>query len=124
MSILFVLVGLLGGVLGSMGLGGGTILIPLLLLFNLSQKQAQLINILAFVITSVLVVFFHVKNKLIDVFPAVFFSVCCIPFCVFGAIMAKNISENTLKILFGIFMIILATIQFFVYVLQKKAKKQ
>ncbi len=123
MIILYVLIGLIGGILGSMGLGGGTILIPLLLLFGLSQKQAQLTNLIAFVIMSVLVIFFHIKNKLIDIFSAVIFSICCVPFCVAGASVARNINNNTLKFLFGIFMIILALTQLFLFVVQKKAKK-
>ena len=47
---LYVLFGLLGGLIGGMGMGGGTILIPLLTLFlNIPQLQAQTINLISFI---------------------------------------------------------------------------
>ena len=44
-----ILFGLLGGVIAGMGMGGGTLLIPLLVIFmQFSQLQAQTINLIAF----------------------------------------------------------------------------
>jgi uncharacterized membrane protein YfcA len=61
------LCGLLGGVLGGMGLGGGTVLIPLLtILVGVSQHSAQGANLLSFIPMSIIALVIHVKNKLID----------------------------------------------------------
>ena len=76
MKLLFIFVGLLGGIAGGMGMGGGTILIPLLNIFlNIAQKEAQLFNVFSFVLMAGFIVFIHIKNKLINVFPALVFSV-------------------------------------------------
>ena len=46
----FVVAGLVSGVLGGMGMGGGTILIPLLSIFyKIGQHTAQAINLISFI---------------------------------------------------------------------------
>ena len=60
---LFSLFGFLGGVLGGMGMGGGTVLIPLLTVFlNVGQKTAQAINLIAFSPMAAVALFVHFKN--------------------------------------------------------------
>ncbi len=64
---LYVLFGLLGGLIGGMGMGGGTILIPLLTLFlNIPQLQAQTINLISFIPMAIVTLVIHIKNKLVD----------------------------------------------------------
>ena len=64
--IIFSLIGIIGGVLGGMGMGGGTLLIPLLTIFlNLPQKEAQAINLIAFLPMSIIALILHYKNKLL-----------------------------------------------------------
>ena len=47
--ILLVLVGVLSGAVGGMGMGGGTVTIPLLVLFaGVEQKLAQAANLFSF----------------------------------------------------------------------------
>ena len=76
MWIINILLGLIGGFLGGMGLGGGTLLIPLLISFaGIVQQQAQFINLFSFIIMSIFVLFVHFKNKLIDLFPAIIISI-------------------------------------------------
>ena len=61
-------VGLASGILASMGMGGGFILVVYLALFtDIAQKGAQGINLLFFMPITILAVFIHIKNKLIDV---------------------------------------------------------
>lgn len=51
---LFILFGLFSGILGGLGMGGGTLLIPLLTIFmGLDQKLSQGINLLSFLIMSI-----------------------------------------------------------------------
>ena len=47
--ILFIIIGVAGGVIGGMGMGGGTLLIPLLTLFTgADQHLAQAVNLIAY----------------------------------------------------------------------------
>ena len=63
---LFFLSGLLGGVLGGMGMGGGTALIPLLtLLLGVSQAAAQGANLLSFFPMALFALQMHFKSGLI-----------------------------------------------------------
>ena len=63
---LLILFGVIGGVLGGMGMGGGTLLIPLLTLgLNLTQQNAQAINLMAFLPMSIFALIIHFKNKLV-----------------------------------------------------------
>lgn len=60
-------VGLLAGVMASMGLGGGFILLVYLALFtDMQQKAAQGINLFFFIPIILLSLVFHIKNKLVD----------------------------------------------------------
>ena len=66
MFILYVIAGIFSGILGGMGMGGGTILIPVLsLFFGVNQHIAQAINLFSFIPMSVVAVILHSKNKLI-----------------------------------------------------------
>ena len=62
-----VLAGLFGGLVGGMGMGGGTLLIPILTMFlGVEQHLAQAINLLVFIPTGLIAVLIHAKNKLLD----------------------------------------------------------
>lgn len=79
--VLLALCGAISGVLGGMGMGGGTLLIPLLtLVFNFNQKIAQVVNLIAFCIMAVFVLIVHIKNKLVDVKVAVGFGLVAVVF--------------------------------------------
>ena len=55
-----ILAGVLGGIVAGMGMGGGTLLIPLLSIFlGVAQKEAQLLNVFSFVIMAIFVVYIH-----------------------------------------------------------------
>ena len=57
MVIWLIISGVLGGLLGGMGMGGGTLLIPLLTIFcGLNQHLAQAINLIAFIPMAVVAV--------------------------------------------------------------------
>ena len=109
MVILQALVGFLGGLFGGLGMGGGTVLIPILTIFlGIKQQMAQGINLLSFVVMALFSIAIHAKNGLIEtrglfyiVFGGVIFS------CV-GAFVALNISAEWLRLIFGIFLCFLA----------------
>jgi len=123
-QVFFILIGLISGIAGGMGMGGGTLLIPLLSIFlGVVQKEAQLLNVFSFVIMAIFVVYIHIKNKLINVFPAIMFSVLAAVFAVIFSLLVKDISNTTLKTFFGVFLIILALIQTFSLIIKKRQKK-
>ncbi|MBR4003420.1 MAG: TSUP family transporter [Clostridia bacterium] len=123
-QVFFILIGLISGIAGGMGMGGGTLLIPLLSIFlGVVQKEAQLLNVFSFVIMAIFVVYIHIKNKLINVFPAIMFSVLAAVFAVIFSLLVKDISNTTLKTFFGVFLIILALIQAFSLIIKKRQKK-
>lgn len=108
-----ILFGVLGGILGGMGMGGGTFLIPLLTIFlRFNQRLAQGYNLISFVLMSVVAIVIHSKNKLIEkkailpvLIPAVLFSIL-------GSFLANFIDAKVLRKLFGLFLITLSIIEF------------
>ena len=63
MEVLFIVFGIIGGLLGGMGMGGGTLLIPLLTLgLDVPQQTAQLLNLLTFIPMSAFALIVHAKN--------------------------------------------------------------
>ena len=120
---LFVLIGFLGGLLGGMGMGGGTILIPMLTWFlGFEQKVAQLTNLLSFVVMAIFAVVVHFKNKLINVKAGLITAISGVLTALFFAFFVKNIEERILKILFGVFLILLGLLQLFFYIRKQKQK--
>ena len=111
MWIVFILLGLLSGVLGSMGLGGGTVLIPLLSFVNVTQKSAQVINIFSFIVMAFFILGFNVKKGYTKVFEAVVFSFFGLIFSIISSLFVKDIDTHYLKITFAIFLLIVALIE-------------
>ena len=110
---LLILFGLIAGVFGGMGMGGGTLLIPLLTIFlSFNQKVAQGFNLLSFLLMAVIAIIIHAKNKMIDssnIFPIILGGVI---FSVGGSLLANLVSGKVLRIIFGVFLIVLAIFEF------------
>ena len=108
--LLFVLVGLAGGLLGGMGLGGGTLLIPLLtFVMGVDGRAAAWLNLITFLPMSVVALIIHAKNKMVswrDVFAIA-------PFALLSALafslLSSEIPSETLKKTFGWFLIALGS---------------
>ena len=65
--IFYIVAGAVSGIIAGMGMGGGTVLIPLLtMLTSLSQHKAQGVNLISFIPMAIVVLIIHVKNKLIN----------------------------------------------------------
>ena len=105
----FVVVGFAGGVLGGMGIGGGTVLIPLLsICLDLPQHFAQAINLISFIPMAVIAIFIHAKNRLINtdgIFTIIVFGLV---FCVAGSFIAKTVNADLLRRVFGGFLVFLS----------------
>ena len=89
---LLFLAGMAGGVLGGMGMGGGTALIPLLTLFlGLPQTAAQGINLLAFFPMAALTLPVHAKNGLLKKEGLVFLVLPALVLSAAGALLAAQL---------------------------------
>lgn len=118
---LLILFGLLAGIIGGMGMGGGTILIPFLTIFlSFAQKQAQGINLICFLFLAIPALIIHFKNKLIEKKYLWIIIISGVLFCGLGSYFATVINGDILKICFGIFLIILGVFEFIKLFTEKK----
>ncbi|MCQ2564888.1 MAG: sulfite exporter TauE/SafE family protein [Clostridia bacterium] len=119
-----ILAGILGGIIGGMGMGGGTLTIPILTLFlGYQQIQAQGINLVAFLPMAVVALFIHTKNKLVDYKNTWLFSVIGSVFSIVGALIANHLDGIILKRCFAVFLIALGIYQIIEMVKEKKKSK-
>lgn len=104
-----VLIGFVAGIITGTGMGGGTVLIILsTLLLGLSQKDAQMLNLIFFVPTSITSIIINLKEKRIDKNIAKYVSILGILGALTGAFIASKIDVGLLKKLFGVFLLIIA----------------
>ena len=108
MTIFFyALAGLISGVIAGMGMGGGTLLIPILTIFlKVEQHLAQGINLIVFVPMSFASLIIHCKNKLVDFKVGLPIILSGIFSSVGGSLLATKLNSILLKKLFGAFLLI------------------
>lgn len=112
--ILLVLAGIAAGALGGMGMGGGTILIPVLtIFFDVEQKQAQAINLVAFIPMAIASLIVHVKNKRVETKGILWIIIPATVLSLAGSMLAQAINGEILKRIFGGFLLLLSVAQFF-----------
>lgn len=120
-----IIIGIIAGVVGGMGMGGGTVLILLLSLFsNIEQHVAQATNVIFFVPTAISAILIFIKNKNIK------FKIG-IPICLWGllgaylgAIISSNMEVGALRKCFGIFLILIAIYQIYSLFMKKNFKNK
>ena len=104
--MLNIIIGFFSGIISGMGIGGGAILIPALILAeNISQQTAQGINLTYFIPTAVIALFVHLKNKSIETKTALFLGAAGLPGAALGSYLAGNLSNDILRRMFGIFLL-------------------
>ena len=109
-----ILFGVVGGVLGGMGMGGGTLLIPLLTIgLHLAQQNSQAINLLAFLPMSIVALIIHFKNHLVRWKIAIPIAIAGVVSSIFGAMLANNINSAELSVWFGIFLIVVGILEIY-----------
>lgn len=101
-----IIAGLLGGVVGGMGMGGGTLTIPILTIFlHYEQLKAQGVNLIAFLPMSVVALIIHAKNHLVAFKETWLLAVVGCVFSLGGALLANHMSNAVLKKIFALFLI-------------------
>ena len=119
----YILAGAAGGILGGMGMGGGTVLIPLLNIgLGVEQHLAQAINLISFVPMAILALIIHVKNGLVETSGLIRIILAGLVSCVAGCFIARGINADVLRRIFGGFLSILSIIQV-VGIFRKKGNK-
>jgi len=120
----YALAGLASGIFAGMGMGGGTVLIPILtLLLGVSQPHAQLTNLIVFSLSSVAVLILQAKNKLLD-FSCFWWT--CVPACalsLIGAIFALSLDSKVLKYSFAGFLCLVGVMQIVLLIIENQKKK-
>lgn len=127
MKILFYLLisGFISGVVGGMGMGGGTLLIPILTIFlGFEQKSAQGINLLVFIPMSIVALIIHIKNKLVDFKIGIPIIIVGVIFSLLGSIIANSLSNDNLRKFFGVFLLIIGVYQAFQIIIKLKKNPQ
>jgi len=119
------LAGFASGVIGGMGMGGGTLLIPILTIFlSFSQKNAQAINLLVFIPMALVSLIIHIKNKLVD-FKVGLPIICTgVVFSIGGSLLVSKFSNDVLRKIFGIFLLLVGLNQALqTFITYKRSKK-
>lgn len=107
-----IIIGLISGIVGGLGMGGGTILILLLtLISNVEQHIAQGINVIFFVPTAIAAIIMMVKNKNIKFKIGVPIFLWGLLGAFIGATISSNLEVGILRKCFGVFLIIIAIYQ-------------
>lgn len=121
--IYFILAGLTGGILAGMGMGGGTLTLPILVLvMNVAQLTAQFANLIAFLPSGTAALFVHVKNGLVRKENLIYMLVPSIVACVGCSFFATEANGDLLKKLFGGFLVLVAIVSF-ISKIAKEVKK-
>ena len=106
--LVLALCGFAGGLLGGMGMGGGTALIPLLTLLGVPQAAAQGVNLLAFLPMAALALGVHAKAGLLKGEGLLPLMLPALAFSALGSLLAAHLPSEALEKGFGVFLVVLA----------------
>lgn len=108
--LMLMLIGLLAGMLsGLVGIGGGIVMVPLLLLLGLSQHQAQGTSLAVLVVpVTAVAVFNYYKEGYIDWRFAAIIAIFFVVGGYFGSKLAISIDQKILKKIFGVVLLLIA----------------
>lgn len=111
---LYLLLGFIGGIPAGMGMGGGTVTIPLLVLFGgVEQKIAQSANLFSFLPMSVGALRTHANNGLLQTQGIAWAIIPALLFSALGTGLAVLLPSALLKKGFGAFLIGLSFVGFY-----------
>ena len=110
----YLLLGFLGGIPAGMGMGGGTVTIPLLVLVGgVEQKIAQCANLFSFLPMSIGALKTHADNGLLQTKGILWVIIPALVFSALGATVAAALPSQLLKKGFGAFLIGLSLVGFY-----------
>lgn len=122
---LYFLSGFSSGIFGGMGMGGGTILIPILtIFFSLDQRLSQGINLISFLVMSLVALIIHYKNGFLSLKGTFYIILSGLIFSSGGALLAGYLPSKILRQSFGVFLCILALFQAYKSLFNRNASKK
>ena len=111
---IYVLIGVVSGIISGMGIGGGAILIPALtMLYETPQQQAQNVNLIYFIPTAIIALTLHFKNGNIEKPVLTKLIIYGVIGAVAGSLIAINMKPDLLRKFFGGFLAIMGIYEFF-----------
>ncbi|MBC9783002.1 sulfite exporter TauE/SafE family protein [Heliobacterium chlorum] len=114
MEIMLIVVGLLSGILSGLAVGGGTLLVPaLILLMDVEQHQAQAVALTAFLPMSAVALVTHFKNGNVRPRLAFLLALTAVIGAVGGASLAAYLPGPVLRKVFGIFLVAMGAYEIF-----------
>ena len=121
-----VIIGVVAGVVGGLGMGGGTVLILLLSMCNnIEQHIAQGTNVVFFIPTAIAAIVIFIKNRNIKFKVGIPILLWGMAGTVIGAVISSNMDVYLLRKCFGVFLIIIAIYQTYsVYKMYRKEKNR
>ena len=119
-----ILFGALGGFFGGLGMGGGTLLIPLLTIFlDFNQQLSQGINLMSFVLMAIFSLVIHFSGGFVSTKGLGWIIGGGVVSTIFGAILATILPSVVLRKIFGGFLIVLAILELIKAFKAKKGEK-
>lgn len=123
--MIVILIGLAAGIISGMGIGGGAILIPALVLFvKPEQHVAQSVNLLFFIPTAVVALTIHIKHKSVDFKKGIPILLFGLGGAVLGAKIALSINGELLRKFFGVFLLAMGLYEIFGKEKARKSRKE
>ncbi|MBQ7912790.1 MAG: TSUP family transporter [Clostridia bacterium] len=120
---LYLLLGFLGGIPAGMGMGGGTVTIPLLVLVGgVEQKIAQCANLFSFLPMSIGALKTHAENKLLKTDGLLWVILPALAISALGATLAAALPSAILRRGFGVFLIGLSFVGFYKEFSEKRSE--
>lgn len=109
-----IITGFLSGIIGGMGIGGGTILIPIMTIFlGFDQKTAQAVNLIYFIPTAITALTIHIKNKQIEKNNLWLLIVFGIIGTIIGTLCALKLDDTILMKCFSVFLLIVGAYEIY-----------
>ena len=121
-----IIIGVIAGIVGGLGMGGGTVLILILSIFNnVEQHIAQGANVVFFIPTAVAAIIVFIKNKNIKFKLGIPILLWGIVGTTIGASISSMLDVYVLRKFFGIFLIFIGLYQTYsVYKMYRKEKNR
>ena len=114
MDVKLILIGFLSGIISAMGIGGGTVLIPFLILVsNVEQIQAQGINLVVFIPVASLALLVHKKEGNLETKYTKKIVPTGIVGAILGSLLALRINQDKLSTFFGVFLLFIGLYECF-----------
>ncbi len=122
--MIVILIGLAAGIISGMGIGGGAILIPALVLFvKPEQHVAQGVNLLFFIPTAIVALAIHIKRGSVDFKKGIPILIFGLGGAVLGSKIALAMNGELLRRIFGVFLLAMGLYEIFGKEKRKKHKE-